>query len=64
MAAYIAIAVAFAVGFVLRVRGWRWWAAFLASCLVVPVFIVAVVLCLVLVANAIVASDLAASTSF
>jgi len=44
MAAYIVIAVAFAIGFVLRLRGWRWWAAFFASCLAVPVFIVVLVL--------------------
>jgi ABC-type Fe3+ transport system permease subunit len=43
LAAIIAIALAFAVGFALRMRGRQFWVAFCASCLVVPVFMFATV---------------------
>ena len=44
MAALVTIALAFVLGFVLRAHGHKWWRALFASCLVVPLFIGAVVI--------------------
>ena len=44
VAALVAIACAFVIGFVLRARGWRWWLALAVSWLVVPTFVLGVAL--------------------